>query len=321
VLSHNCIHDKFCIVPWLSKSYRSFMRPLHILLGILVAAIWGFNFVVLKVALVDVPPMLLTALRFLFSCLPVFFFAKPAGMKLGDMIAVGLCTFLGQYIFLFVAMKMGMPAGLSSITLQLQVFITIGLSIVLLGETLKRRQVFGSLLAFLGLGTIAATVGQGTSIPLIAMLFMVLAAATWAYGNITIRRAGPAAQFGSLTGVAWASLVPIVPAFALSLVFEGPASWVTTWQNLHPITVAALAFTVVFSTWVGFSIWSKLLASYPAGTAAPFALLVPVFGALSGYVFLGEIFSAQRGVGALMIFAGLAIILLPLEKMLARPAT
>jgi O-acetylserine/cysteine efflux transporter len=297
------------------------MRPLHILLGILVAAIWGFNFVVLKVALIEVPPMLLTALRFLFSCLPVLFLAKPAGMKWSDMLGVGLGTFLGQYIFLFVAMKQGMPAGLSSITLQLQVFITIALSIALLGEKLKPRQIVGSVLAFAGLGSIAATVGQGTSIPFIAMAFMVCAAATWAYGNLVIRRAGPAAQFGTLQGVAWASLVPILPAFALSAVFEGPASWLAAWQNLHLITVTALAFTVVFSTWVGFSIWSKLLASYPAGTAAPFALLVPVFGALSGYLFLGETFSAQRGVGAFMIFAGLAIILLPFEKLLARPAT
>jgi O-acetylserine/cysteine efflux transporter len=294
------------------------MRPLHILLGILVAAIWGFNFVVLKVALVDVPPMLLTALRFLFSCLPVFIFAKPAGMKVRDMMAVGLCTFLGQYIFLFVAMKQGMPAGLSSVTLQLQVFITILLSIVLLGEKLKARQVIGSALALVGLGTIAATVGQGTTIPLLAMVFIVCAAATWAYGNLVIHRAGPLAQFGSLQGVAWASLVPILPAFALSLMFEGPDSWVEAWHNLHPITVAALAFTVVFSTWIGFSIWSKLLASYPAGTAAPFALLVPVFGALSGYLFLGETFSAQRGVGAVMIFVGLAIILLPVERLMAR---
>jgi O-acetylserine/cysteine efflux transporter len=150
------------------------MRPLHVLLGILTAAIWGFNFVVLKVALVDIPPLLLTALRFLFACLPVLFLAKPAGMTFKHMIAVGLTAFLGQYIFLFVALKLGMPAGLSSVTLQLQVFITILLSIVLLGERPKRQQIIGGVVALLGLGTIASTVGQGTSIPAIAMLFIVL---------------------------------------------------------------------------------------------------------------------------------------------------
>jgi O-acetylserine/cysteine efflux transporter len=294
------------------------MRPIHILLGILTMAIWGFNFVVLKVALIDLPPILLTALRFLFSCLPVLFLAKPVGMRWRDLIIVGLTTFLGQYVFLFVAMKQGMPAGLSSVTLQLQVFVTIFLSIILLGERLKARQVIGGGLALAGLSTIAATVGQGTSIPAIAMVFIVLSASTWAYGNFTVKQAGPSAQFGSLAGVAWASLPPILPAAALSLIFEGPQSWLTSWQNLHLITVAALAFVVICSTWVGFSIWSKLLSSYPAGTAAPFALLVPVFGMLSGYVFLDEIPAPQRLLGAAMIFAGLMIILLPFDKLFQR---
>ncbi len=290
------------------------MRPLHVFLGILTAAIWGFNFVVLKVALVDIPPLLLTALRFSFACLPVLFLVKPVGMTFKHMIAVGLTAFLGQYIFLFVAMKLGMPAGLSSVTLQLQVFITILLSIILLGERPKRQQVLGGVVALLGLGTIASTVGQGTSIPAIAMLFIVLAAATWATGNFIIKLAGPGAGFGTLSGVAWVSLVPILPAFALSFVFEGPEQWLHSWHVVRPISIAALAFTVVLSTWAGFAVWGKLLSTYTASVAAPFALLVPVFGGLSAYLILGETLTPLRMIGSLMIFAGLAIILLPWNR-------
>jgi O-acetylserine/cysteine efflux transporter len=291
------------------------MRPNHVLLGILTTAIWGFNFVVLKVALEDIPPLLLTALRFLFACLPVLFLPKPSGMKPKHLIIVGLTAFLGQYIFLFVAMKLGMPAGLSSVTLQLQVFITILLSIVLLKERPKRQQVLGGVLALAGLTTIISTVGQGTSIPLIAMVFIVLAAATWAVGNFTIKVAGPDAGFGTLAGVAWISLVPILPAFALSLAFEGPSQWLQSWQTVRPIALAALAFTVVLSTWAGFMIWGKLLSTYTASVAAPFALLVPVFGGLSAYLILGETLTPLRLIGSLMIFAGLAIILLPWARM------
>jgi O-acetylserine/cysteine efflux transporter len=290
------------------------MRPIHILLGIITAAIWGFNFVVLKVALEDIPPLLLTALRFLFACLPVLFLPRPQGMKLKHMIIVGLTAFLGQYIFLFVAMKLGMPAGLSSVTLQLQVFITILLSIILLGERPRMQQVIGGMVALVGLGTIASTVGQGTSIPAIAMLFIVLSASTWAVGNFTVKLAGPAAGFGTLSGVAWASLVPILPAFALSYGFEGPEQWLHSWQTIRPISIVALTFTVVFSTWAGFAMWGKLLSTYSASIAAPFALLVPVFGGLSAYLLLGETLTPQRMVGSLMIFAGLAIILLPFHK-------
>lgn len=290
------------------------MRPIHILLGILTTAIWGFNFVVLKVALEDIPPLLLTALRFMFACLPVLFLPKPKGMKPKHLVIVGLTAFLGQYIFLFVAMKLGMPAGLSSVTLQLQVFITILLSIVLLKERPKRQQILGGALALAGLTTIASTVGQGSSIPAIAMVFIVLAAATWAYGNFTIKLAGPDAGFGTLAGVAWLSLVPILPALALSFAFEGPEQWLHSWNTVRPISLAALAFTVVLSTWAGFAVWGKLLSTYTASVAAPFALLVPVFGGLSAYLILGETLTPLRMIGSLMIFAGLAIILLPWSR-------
>jgi O-acetylserine/cysteine efflux transporter len=287
------------------------MRPIHVFLGILTTAIWGFNFVVLKVALEDIPPLLLTALRFMFSCLPVLFLPKPKGMQPKHLIIVGLTAFLGQYIFLFVAMKLGMPAGLSSVTLQLQVFITILLSIILLGERPKMQQLVGGGLALAGLSTIASTVGQGTSIPVIAMVFIVLAAATWATGNFTIKLAGPDAGFGTLSGIAWISLVPILPALALSFALEGPEQWLHSWNTVRPIALAALAFTVVLSTWAGFAVWGKLLSTYTASVAAPFALLVPVFGGLSAYLLLGETLTPLRMLGSAMIFVGLAIILLP----------
>jgi O-acetylserine/cysteine efflux transporter len=287
------------------------MRPLHVLLGLVTVAIWGFNFVVLKVALVDIPPLLLTALRFLFACLPVLFLPRPQAMQTKHMVAVGLTAFLGQYVFLFVAMKLGMPAGLSSVTLQLQVFVTILLSIVFLRERPRTQHITGAAVALAGLGTIASTVGQGSNIPAIAMLFIVLAAVTWAVGNFTVKLAGPAAGFGTLSGVAWVSLVPILPAFALSYAFEGPEQWLHMAQVIRPISIAALAFTVVLSTWFGFAIWGKLLSTYTSSIAAPFALLVPVFGGLSAYLILGETLTPQRMLGSLMIFVGLAIILLP----------
>lgn len=292
------------------------MRWQHVVLGILTTAIWGFNFVVLKIALVDVPPILLTALRFIFACLPVLFLPKPKGMSWQALIIVGLTTFLGQYVLLFMAMKLGMPAGLSSVTLQLQVFVTILFSILFLGERPTIRQYIGGALALLGLATIAATVGQGTSIPLIAMVFIVLSASTWAFGNFTVRKSGPDAGFGTLAGVCWASLVPVIPALALSLAFEGPEQMIHSMTHIRPITMAAIAYTVVLSTWFGFAVWGVLLASYPAGKAAPFALLVPVFGGLSAWLMLGEVLTPGRLLGSLMIFAGLAVILLPLGKIM-----
>jgi O-acetylserine/cysteine efflux transporter len=293
------------------------MRPLHMALGVLTAAIWGFNFVVLKVALEDIPPFLLTALRFLFTALPVVILAKPLGMSVRSMVIVGLCTFLGQYAFLFVAMRLGMPPGLSSVTLQLQVFITILLSALLTGERPTTKRWIGGALALAGLGTIAATVGQGTTIPMLALVFIICSASIWAFGNVEMKRAGPDAKFGTLTGIAWANVAAVIPAFGLSLFFEGPEQIMQSLTNLRPITYAAVAFVVVCSSWFGFSIWGKLLATYPASVAAPFALLVPVFGGLSSWLILGETPTPLRLLGSAMIIGGLAINLLPVERLFA----
>ncbi len=290
------------------------MRWQHVALGVLITAIWGFNFVVLKVALVGVPPILLTAIRFILSCLPVLFLPKPKNMRWRDLLVVGLASFLGQYVFLFVAMAKGMPAGLSSVTLQLQVFVTILFCILFLGERPKLQQYIGGAVALVGLGTIASTVGAGSTIPAMAMVFIVLSACTWAFGNFTVRQAGPDAGFGTLAGVCWVSLVPPLPALAISLVFEGPDRMLAAVSHMQPLTVAAIAYTVILSTWAGFAVWGYLLSTYPAGKAAPFALLVPVFGGLSSYLILGETLSPQRLVGSVLIFAGLAIILLPWNK-------
>jgi O-acetylserine/cysteine efflux transporter len=297
------------------------MRWQHILLGVLITAIWGFNFVVLKVALVDVPPILLTAIRFILACLPVLFLPRPKGMRWRDLLIVGATSFLAQYVFLFVAMAQGMPAGLSSVTLQLQVFVTILFSILFLGERPKAQQYLGGAVALAGLATIASTVGAGSSIPVLAMVFIVLSACTWAFGNFTVRQAGPNAGFGTLAGVCWASLVPPLPALAIALAFEGPERIMISLAHIQPITLAAIAYTVVLSTWLGFAIWGHLLASYPAGKAAPFALLVPVFGGLSSYLVLGETLTPLRLVGSVMIFMGLAIILLPWDRILNRTVT
>jgi O-acetylserine/cysteine efflux transporter len=223
-------------------------------------------------------------------------------------------------VFLFVAMAQGMPAGLSSVMMQLQVFITILFSVVFLGERPKLQQYLGGAVALAGLATIAATVGAGSTIPALAMVFIVLAAVTWAYGNFTVRQAGSDAGFGTLAGVCWASLVPPIPALAIALAVEGPDKIVSSLSHLQPITIAAIVYTVVLSTWAGFAVWGRLLSSYPAGTAAPFALMVPVFGGLSAYLMLGETLSPQRLLGSAMIFVGLAIILLPWSKLVRRRA-
>ena len=290
------------------------MQPIHIALGVLCTAIWGFNFVVVKLALAGVPPLLLTAERFALAALPVLLLPRPAGLTWARIAGVGSFMFLGQYVFLFVAMDNGMPPGLASITLQVQAFMTMLLAALALGEKPGAHQIAGACLAFAGLAAIAATAGAGSDIPLAAVLLIALSAASWAVGNVLLRQAGPRAGGGTLAGVAWLSLLPPLPALALSLAFEGPGRIADSLAHTTPPALAAMAYIVGLSTWVGFGIWGRLIALYPAGAVAPFTLLVPFFGAVSAALAMGEQLSAARLAGAALIVAGLAAITLPARR-------
>jgi O-acetylserine/cysteine efflux transporter len=251
-------------------------------IALAVVLIWGLNFVAIKWALIDVSPYLLTALRYLGCVLPAVFFVRRPQVSWGLLIAYGMSVGVLQFTFLFSAVKLGMPAGLTSLVLQMQVFFTLGLAVLFLGERPTPPQLLGAGLALVGLGTIAAEhVGGSILVPLLLTL---AAALFWAMSNIVTKKAGKVDMFAL---VIWGSLVPPLPMIALSL--------------------GSVLFITYASTLLGYSGWASLLGRYPASTVAPFSLLVPVVGFAAAYVLLGELVSPLEIVGSLLILAGLAL--------------
>ena len=286
------------------------MSPRHIALALVVILIWGFNFVVMRLALDQYPPMLLVALRFAMAAVPVLWI-KPPKIALWRMLAIGLMMFGAQYVFLYLALVQGFPAGLSSVALQIQAFMTIILAALVLGERPSPQQMLGTLVAFAGL----AVIGYATSsagIPLSAVLLLLAAALMWAIANVLVRGAG---QFDTLAFVVWASLVPPLPIMAISLVFEGVGPVLHALASTTWLSFAMLLYTSVLATILGFGIWGILLKSYPAGKIAPLTLLVPIIGAGSAALFLGEPFGPVRLAGMALVVAGLVIVALPRRGM------
>jgi O-acetylserine/cysteine efflux transporter len=110
------------------------MSPRDILLALAVVLVWGTNFVAVKWGADEVPPLLLSALRYVVAAMPVIFFVRRPPVSWWLLIACGMTVGVGQFAFLFSAIKLGMPAGLSSLVLQVQVFFSIGLAVLLLGS-------------------------------------------------------------------------------------------------------------------------------------------------------------------------------------------
>lgn len=284
----------------------------HIALAVLVTAIWGFNFVVIRLGLGSVPPLLLAALRFVVAALPVLFLARPNVPPL-RMMAIGMTLFVGQFAFLFPAMKLGMPPGLASVTLQSQAFLTILFAALALGERPKPRQLAGAGIAALGLLTIATTVGGDFTI--VGLSLTIASAASWALGNVLMRGAG---KPDMLPMMVWLSLVPPIPLFLLSLAIEGWPAIVSGVTGMGLLGAGSVLYLAILATLVGFGLWGFLLKNHPASTVAPFSLLVPLFGTLSSWLVLGETFSPLRVAGMALILLGLATIALPLPAFIKK---
>jgi O-acetylserine/cysteine efflux transporter len=283
------------------------VRSRHVLLATLVAAIWGFNFVVIEIGLESFPPLLFVALRFLVAAFPAVLFIRRPPVPWRWYLAIGLPMGVGQFGLLFISMRVGMPAGLTSVVLQTQALFTILFAGLLLRERLNLAQGFGVVLAFAGVTLIGIDFGQTS--PVGAFVLCLGAAASWGLANVGMRRVYKTSvePLDALGFFVWLSLIPPLPLFVLSLIFEGPRADLYALTHMSAAGLGALAYLAYLATLVGFGIWGWLMRRYDAGVVAMYSLLVPPFGMSSAALFLGERVTVTDAVAALLIVGGVAL--------------
>ncbi|MBB5955582.1 O-acetylserine/cysteine efflux transporter [Saccharothrix tamanrassetensis] len=277
------------------------MNPRHAALAVLTTTIWGVNFVVIKVGLHEFPPLLFSSLRFLAAAVPALWFVGRPRVPWKWVVAVALALGVAKFGLLFLGMGAGMPAGLSSLVLQSQVFFTVIFAAALLRERPRPVQLVGMAVAALGIVLIA--VDYGVTSPLSALVLVILGAVAWGLSNVATRYAKPP---DALSFNVWVCAFAVLPLLGLSLVFEGPSAAITSLAGISWTGLGALLFIAWVSTLFGFSVWGFLLREYDAGTVVPFALLVPVAGMFSGWLFLDEAISPLRLGAAALVIAGMA---------------
>jgi O-acetylserine/cysteine efflux transporter len=277
------------------------LRPLHAFAALLIVAMWGLNFTVIRFGLDEFTPFTFSAWRFLLAALPVLFVKKPA-ISWGTLAGIGGFMFGGQFVFLFFAMQVGLPPGLTSVLVQLQGPLTVVLAALFLREHATRGQWLGLAVAAVGVLLIARSVEGATNV--FAIGLALLSALTWAIGNLFFRTARGVSMFAV---TAWACVLPPLPLALVALISEGPAHLLApilapTWKGWF-----ALLYTVVPVMWLGYLIWGTLLRTYPAAKVGPISLLVPCVAlGFAGWL-VGEPLGGLRLLGVIVVLGGVAL--------------
>jgi O-acetylserine/cysteine efflux transporter len=278
------------------------MKISHLLLAILITAIWGINFSVIKIGLSSVDPFILAGIRFTLCALPALFFIKKPDVPWRYIIGYGLVFGIGLWGLVNLGIKAGLSAGIASLLLQFSAFFTILLGSVVFKESLTRYQIAGFALACTGLLSIVF-ITDG-SVTFSGTLLVLAGAIAWSIANIIIKRSATKQIFAFLV---WSSAFSPLPLFLLDWLVNGSNGYTALVSHVDYRAVLSILFQVYPNTLFGYWVWNSLLKQYPISTVAPLSLLVPVFGILGSMVIFGEAISSLKILALLLIISGLVV--------------
>jgi len=272
-----------------------------LLLGFAVILIWALNIIVIKVGVIEMPPMLLTTLRFaLVAALLVPFY--PVSRHQLPFLALLSVTFGSLHFALLIIGLEQAEAGTGALLVQMGTPFATLLAVIFLKERLGAKRLTGLLLSFSGVAVLAG----GPTLPAPLPTALLLASALgWAISQLLIKR-GPKIAPMALAG--WMAL------FATPQVALG--SWLLEdhqWQAMSHAGIAgwgAVGYTAVMSSIVAYGLWFGLLRRHDVNRLVPMTLLVPVLAVVLGVVLLGDSLGPHKLGGGALVVAGVALIVI-----------
>lgn len=266
---------------------------------LIVVLVWGFNFVVVKVGVSEIPPLLLTALRFaVVAALVVPFTRRPRG-KLWKIALMAFLLGAAHFGLLFLALQR-MDAASTAIAVQLTVPFSAVVAAIFYREKLGRRGILGMALAYIGVALVA---GEPQHPDLIALVMVVVCSIAWALANVVIKSIG---AINPLTLTGWMALMGLPQLLALSLLFED--NQLQSLSNAGWRGWGAVAYTAVIASLVGYGLWCWLINRHPVNKVVPYTLLNPVVSVVAGVLLLAEPLGWHKLVGGALTLLGVAVI-------------
>ena len=290
---------------------RNNQTSLLFLMVLPVIIIWGCNFAVMKIGMNQIGPFLLASLRFLVASIPLIFFIKKPQIPFKFIIAYSLTFGLGQFGLLFSAIKLGLPSGMASLLVQLQVMFTPIFSLLILKQRISTPTVWAICLSLVGLLIIIYST-QDVSAELLPIILGCGAALSWALSNVVISWGKTQNYaYSPISLVVWASAMLPIPFLFMAL-FTGEFNQLSLTHLIYSLPSAF--YLGVIATVIAYHFWVKALTNFPAAHVAPFSLLIPVIGLLLGSFMFDEVLSFYEILGCTFILIGLVCHVISLKS-------
>jgi O-acetylserine/cysteine efflux transporter len=287
------------------------MRPLHIAQAVLIAMIWGGNFVAVKLATAAFPPIFLVALRFLFvAALMLPFVGWLPRRCLWPVLAVSAALGCAHFALMFLGVSR-VDASTAAIAAQLGVPFSTVLAVVFFGERLGGRRLLGVIVAFSGVVVLAGTPQLDGAWG--GLLILIAATFAWAVGNLLIKRFGP---FDPYLLTAWMALFAVPQLLVVSALAE--QGQVQSLLSADATAWAALAYIVIGASLIAYTLWYSLINANPVSQVVPFTLLAPVFALAAAASLLGEAITLPLLVGGALTLAGVGLCELSFSRLRRR---
>lgn len=274
----------------------------HLLLAVLIVAIWGTNFVVIHFGLAHFHALTFATIRFVVASLPFIpFLAWPATNK-ASVIIYGLLIGVGQFGLMLFAMQGHISPGLASVLIQAQAFFTVIIAVLATGERLRVANLLG--LCFCAIGVAIVVYYAGGDVDGLGVLLVLGAALSWGFANVIARGIGPVQPVAL---VAWSNLFAFPPLAAAAIWNEGVSGILQSLATAPPTAWFSALWQSLANAIFGYAAWNWLLARHPASRIAPLGLLVPFFGLGASAIFLGEGLPLWKLAAAGSVVSGLAV--------------
>jgi len=299
---------------------REHQHRVHVMIAFLLVYIfWGSTYLAIRIAVEHIPAAMLGATRFLTAGVLMLIYCGLSGRKISlsrsdalRLAIIGVLLLSGGNVLLAYSEEY-VPSGLAALIVAVvPLWVALIEGFILRGDRLRGLGWVGLFLGIAGLIVLlwpqvapvlvpGRTEGTAESGMLFASGVLLLGSLSWSIGSIVSRRSS--LGVGPVAATGW------------EMTFAGAFNLLVSLAHgdLHTVTwswrgVGAVAYLVVFGSWVGFTAYIWLLEHVPTPKVATYAYVNPVVAVFLGWLLLHERVDRYIGIGAVVIVAAVALL-------------